>query len=116
MPRGAWTHAAADVNYVHGHLGSSPGLRGLASIQSVGSHRGKPPTLRGRMAITPAKTREFYAMPGWWITMVLVSAVLTGLGIGEVQQRLFPGILLLLPGLGMTMGAFYLWWRARRQR
>ena len=55
-------------------------------------------------------------MPGWWITLVLLSAVLTGLGIGHVQENWFPGGLVLLAGLSLLLWMFSIWWRARRDR
>lgn len=55
-------------------------------------------------------------MPGWWISLVLVSAVVTALGIAQVQQSAFPGVLVLVAGLAMTGAAISLWWRVRRLR
>lgn len=95
-------------------LGSVP-VQGATSIDAMGAWRERP-NLRERMSITPSKTREFYSMPGWWISLVLVSAVVTALGIAQVQQSWFPGVLVLVAGLAMIGAAISLWWRVRRLR
>jgi hypothetical protein len=73
-------------------------------------------TPRDRFRIGPSQTRHFYDMPGWWRILVLLGAALTGLGIGQCQDRWFPGALVLFAGLGLTASMTWLWWRARRNR
>ncbi|NYG05566.1 hypothetical protein BJ986_000053 [Phycicoccus badiiscoriae] len=57
------------------------------------------------------QTGHFHAMPGWWKTMVLVGAVLTGLGFGQLQDGLLPGVVTLLAGIALTI---YMMWLRRR--
>jgi len=73
-------------------------------------------TVRKRLSIRPEQTTEFYKMPGWWITLVVVSAVVTGLGIGQIQDGLLPGAFTLPTGLGMAGLSAWLRWRAKKAR
>jgi len=70
-------------------------------------------TLRNSLTIRPGQTAHFYSMPGWWVTLVLLSAVLTGIGIGQVQEGPLPGAFTLTAGVALTGLCIFLRLRAK---
>jgi hypothetical protein len=73
-------------------------------------------TLRERLPIRAGQTEHFYSMPRWWILLVLLSAVLTGLGIGQVQDALVPGAATLSAGVALAGLSVWLRRRAKARR
>lgn len=80
----------------------------------VGRHA-KDRTLRQRLAIRHGQDTHFYSMPWWWQMLVLLSATLTGLGVGQVQDRAIRGVLMLAAGLGVGLLGIWLRTKARKE-
>ena len=53
----------------------------------AGRHE-KDTTFVQRICIRPEQTTHFYRMPGWWKSIVLLSAAPTGMGSAQTQEGL----------------------------
>lgn len=57
------------------------------------------------------QTGYFHDMPGWWQTTILGGGALTGVGFGQMQDDVFPGVATFLAGIALTI---YMLWLRRR--
>ena len=73
-------------------------------------------TLRERLLIRVGQTEHFYSMPAWWILLVLFSAVLTGLGMGQVEDAPVPRAATLSAGVALAGLSVWLRWRGKARR